>query len=636
MAKTISCESNLSVTLSNGMLTIAGSGAMKDFKDFDEVCWKDDAESITAVTITGVTAIGNFAFSFCSKLTSVNVKSEITAIGRSSFAFCESLKSINIPDSVTSIAEEAFYYCSSLSLKLPSGITKIEESAFFYCSSLTSITIPNGVHEIEPFVFAHCSALASIVIPNSVTTIKESAFYDCPALASITIPSSVTTIGTDAFSDCSSLTSGTFGAVSWSLNKASGEMAFTGAGEIVNFDDTSSRPWDASRGFIKKVSFSEGITKIGKSAFSFCSSLASIAIPESIQTIGIDAFKNCSSLKTVSFQGSATRTSWNSFYGCSSLKSGKLGLVEWMLNDETGELLFTGDGEMMELYSKPWDASLLLVKKALIKGVKTISNNMFAGCTSLEEVEIPESVTAIGESAFAECSSLTSVLLPSSITGIGRNAFSDCSSLTSITIPDSVTAVGESAFYSCSNLRSVTVSSKITAIGGWTFSSCSSLSSILIPDQVKTIGNGAFSHCTSLSAVVVGQGVDSIESGAFLNSCMSVNVYFTNTEKVSGLLPSLPSGAKYFIPIGSSLTEINGKTAGHFGFLSGTLLWSFLDSTLLIRNFAQSPIAMKVDEELLEHTRTASVVRFFGQISPVFDADFERYTGITDLYAVHT
>jgi hypothetical protein len=56
---------------------------------------------------------------------------------------------------------------------------------------------------------------------------------------------------------------------------------------------------------------------------------------------------------------------------------------------------------------------------------------------------------------FYDCSSLINVEIPNSVTTIGNNAFKDCRSLTSVSIPDSVTNISSDAFDGCPALISV-------------------------------------------------------------------------------------------------------------------------------------------------------------------------------------
>ena len=87
---------------------------------------------------------------------------------------------------VTAIGDYAFYYCSALtSVTIPDSVTTIGNKAFYNCSSLTSVTIPDSVITIGNSVFYGCSSLTSVTIPDSVTAIGNYAFYGCSLLTSV-------------------------------------------------------------------------------------------------------------------------------------------------------------------------------------------------------------------------------------------------------------------------------------------------------------------------------------------------------------------------------------------------------------------------------------------------------------------
>jgi hypothetical protein len=87
---------------------------------------------------------------------------------------------------VTSIGQFAFNYCTGLtSITIPNSVTQINPALFQGCSGLTSITIPNSVTSIEYGAFNNCTGLTSITIPNSVTKIESGAFARCPNLKTV-------------------------------------------------------------------------------------------------------------------------------------------------------------------------------------------------------------------------------------------------------------------------------------------------------------------------------------------------------------------------------------------------------------------------------------------------------------------
>lgn len=288
---------NLTWTLdSEGMLTISGTGKMKNFSRSP---WKD-RELTTVKVKLGVTSIGNSAFSCCNSLTSVIIPNTVTSIGAWAFTSCSSLTSITIPNSVTRIRVYAFSDCSSLiSITIPDGVTSIEDSTFSGCSGLVSISIPNSVTTIGEWAFNKCSSLTNITIPSSVTSIGIYAFTECSSLSSITIPDNVTSIGSNAFALCSALTSIT---IPNSVTKI-------GIGVFGNCSSLTS------------VAIPNSVTSISQSMFYDCYSLTNVTIPNSVTSIGSMAFQGCSSLANITIPNSVTSIEGQAFAWCGNLES---------------------------------------------------------------------------------------------------------------------------------------------------------------------------------------------------------------------------------------------------------------------------------------------------------------------------
>ena len=358
-----------------------------------------------------------------------------------------SAEKVDIPEkidgkSVTSIGDYAFYYCSSLtSVTIPNSVTSIGEYAFGDCANLTNITIPNSVTSICKGAFIDCTSLTSIKIPNSVTRILRDAFRDCTNLTSVTLPESLTYIGS-AFEGCTSLTSITI------PNSVTYVDAYAFAGctslteikvavENPNYVSVNGVLYNKSRTVLicypagkkdKNYKILDSVTAINRYAFYGCTSLASIMIPDSVTEICESAFSGCTSLTSITIPDSVMSIARFTFYYCANLKSIKIP------NSVTniGESAFGGCTSLTSI--------------TIPNSVTDIDTNTFSGCTSLTSITIPNSVTEIGWWAFYGCTSLTSITIPNSVTNIGESAFGGCTSLTSITIPGSVASIGEEAF----------------------------------------------------------------------------------------------------------------------------------------------------------------------------------------------
>ena len=356
---------------SSGLLTISGSGAMKNFYTTGDDAWRAYENNITRVEIQpGVTSIGECAFKDCVEISSVEIPNTVSSIGGYAFRCCSKLTEVMIPSSVNEIGPSAFSECSRLtSVVIPDGVPRIGEYLFMGCSKLESITIPGSVTWIGTDAFNSCESLTSVTLSEGLTGIGTRAFSRCSSLTSITIPTGVTSIGSSAFSDCSSLTNV---AIPGSVTYISSDAFFSCTG-------------------LTTLTVSYGVTSIGRQAFRDCENLVSVSLPDSLKSIDYSAFAYCSSLKSITIPDSVTTIGSSEFAGCKGL-----------------------------------------VSVSLPNSLKSIGTSAFADCSSLKDITISGEITSIEEYMFSNCVSLAHVSIPVTVTSIGTRAFSNCNNLTDI------------------------------------------------------------------------------------------------------------------------------------------------------------------------------------------------------------
>ena len=203
------CGTGINWSLQNKTLTISGYGAMKDYgyNSYNCAPWYNQSytREITSVVVKeGITHIGDHAFYFVPKITSVSLPSTLKSIGENAFCGTD-LASVTIPESVEEIGRAAFLNTDLVSVEFPDGITTIAADMFSVCLSLKTVSIPDSVTSIERQAFYACHEMKEIDLPDSIITIGEQAFWACSALTTIDLPDNLTTIGSKAFWECTSL-----------------------------------------------------------------------------------------------------------------------------------------------------------------------------------------------------------------------------------------------------------------------------------------------------------------------------------------------------------------------------------------------------------------------------------------------
>ena len=208
-----SCGDGLTWSLSAGILTITGSGAMTNYTEDNMAPWYHLRQEITRLELpAGLTSVGDLAFYGCDKLTAAVIPDSVTRIGQYAFAKCSEMTLLNLGSGLVEIGESAFSECYAVaSLRLPESLRILGKNAFYRCESITSVVVPAGVTQIGYAVFAYCLDLVTADVRASVSELPELLFYGCDKLITVTITGNVDTIGDFAFRGCDTLTTVHYG-----------------------------------------------------------------------------------------------------------------------------------------------------------------------------------------------------------------------------------------------------------------------------------------------------------------------------------------------------------------------------------------------------------------------------------------
>lgn len=233
--------------------------------------------------------------------------------------------------------------------------------------------------------------------------------------------------------------------------------------------------------------------------------------------------------------------------------------LTWSFNDETGELIISGSGEMDDyaIMYIPWHNFRTEIKSVKIEeSVTSVCDYAFFNCQSLTDIEISKSIEIIGNLAFAQCYALESISVDSQNafyfsdnSGVLYNKnqsaliqYPSASSQTEYILPDSVETIYEDAFRYAENLTEITLSSSLKTIGEEAFYG-STINSIDIPSSVEIIGKDAFGWCPSLTEINV-----SNENNVYSSDSNGVLFNKNKTELIK--FPNKNAETDYTIPDG--------------------------------------------------------------------------------------
>lgn len=324
--------------------------------------------NLQTVDIKSANTIGYGAFANCECISELILSDNLSQIDGYAFAGCINLETIKLPESLLLLGENAFQGCSKLNHVNISKVDNINSSTFEDCVSLSDIQISSELRKIGSFAFKR-TALETFTIPNSVMSVGEYVFSECSKLQTLTIGNGINTISAPLFAGCPVLNDLSFadGDNALSFSYTSGSPKFTSPHNPNYYSVNAYGCFEGTN--IKNVYIGRNL-KCGTPGYkTYC-------VPflgnEAIETITIGPkVTNLPLAGMWSDGGEITESEWASyivgfFQGCSNLKKVNI----------------------------------------LGGGLKSLSNQIFMDCNSLEDISFGYMISNIGSNAFKNCESL--------------------------------------------------------------------------------------------------------------------------------------------------------------------------------------------------------------------------------------
>lgn len=360
------CGENLTWALSDGILTISGTGDMYDYDRY-ETPWYSSASAIRKViTDDDVTRIGANSFYGCKELTEVVLGRGVASVGEFAFCDCSALHTFT-PGDATHTIDSAFFDTDRLTtILLRNSVTKLSntfrdmdtvttfevddtDGTGFYMSGdtlyhretvdgeeiKTLVKYPEGLPLTGTYVpesdtdiigdkaFYNQELLEEVILPEGIYEIEEFAFRGCSALHTFT-PGDTTRTVDSAFFDTDSLAliilRNTVTELSSALRDLSTVTAFEAEdtdgigyydvnGILYHYDiledETVKTLVKCPEGnkFTGTYTAESGTNIIGENAFYGQNLLEAVYLPESVYKVSSHAFYGCTALHGVYFYG---------------------------------------------------------------------------------------------------------------------------------------------------------------------------------------------------------------------------------------------------------------------------------------------------------------------------------------------
>lgn len=545
-------------------------------------------KDVTSVDLNDVTEIGDNAFSGCTGLTTFDT-GKVSELNKGILSGCTGLTKIILGEniSIDNIDGEAFKGCDSLTafdVDASNETLTARDGVLYNKSTDASVNmdtlikwpiakpltdlprsgdIPN-LKTIGISAFQNCT-FDKIIVPDYITLIKKYAFKGCENLKEIELGKSVAEIEGEIISD-TKVETVTIGETLTPLGISA--QSLVGCRSLKDIKvDSNNTSMESDNGILvtkgktailrcpqayefdnHKYEVASNYKVLYNYAFKDCLNLHEITFPKELTAINEMAFAGDTNLTTICCSTGTyiTNIASNAFSGCvnaenlkiTSLTDSVKGVIEAFKYSLSQEFDEEGNPIERPLNIILADSTVTIIEQGsfnnntfktfeMSNSVKTLGDNAFRMCKSLESIKLSTSLETIGASCFLECSALKSIDIPSTVTTIGSEALESCNSFTKLDLSKAVSleSIGDKGIYNCTSLEEVVLPSstsfnkigngaiavngslkyvdlgKVKEIGAYCFSQCGGITSITLPSSLKTIGNGAFQRCTQLAII---------------------------------------------------------------------------------------------------------------------------------------
>ena len=501
------CAKNLKTIETDGVIETVGRkafyGAPLKFADFlkDVIIVEEAAFALTHITeliSDKLRFVGKKAFS-STCLERVVLRNENLNLEPECFSRNMGLKSIEISKKYCFIPEEFANECPNLKEVLIQNVVEVGVNAFngdknlkvssfidediiYYGSAFKGCFI-DTIHitknfKLCPFLFSEVKTKAIIFDDDFLEdTIPEYCFYKAEGFSKVVLPKSIKTI------ECCAFASSSLKEINIEDVDVLGEEALART-EIVevslgknveNLLETFSVCVN-----LEKVNFpKDGKLKV-IDLFAFASTkIKELDIPETVETIKQSAFRN-TPLEKITINSNISFSDY--LFANSLLKE-----VIWNTECQIPKAGFRGSRNLETIIFK--------------KNITEISDEAFLNCTSLKNIDLPETIVKINSYAFYG-SGLLSIKIPEKVTEIGECAFKNCLNLKKIVLDENLLRIEKEAFALTENLKEITIPESITSISIGTFYA-SGIETIKLPKELDFIGDKAFYANRALKEVIL-------------------------------------------------------------------------------------------------------------------------------------